>query len=205
MRDFSDLVPDEYYSSHIPTMHQHSFCYIGRENLCLFAEYWEKKARELSKKGNADNLELEDRICNVSEAEECRNKAERLKELAIYSGSKPLLFGQGHYRTGQHITCFISNPSRKLPEELRRADCFVDATVVAVRRHGSQVSYKIRLRKQTDENQQLYTFIPDGVSVVSTEDFHYFRVHPNFFRLYLSIHATTDSEKDKIKSILSAL
>ncbi|MBR5389286.1 hypothetical protein IK146_01880 [Candidatus Saccharibacteria bacterium] len=203
MKDLSDLVPNEYDVSHIPTLHEHSFCYIGYESLSFLADYWENKAAEYSKKGETDNAD--ERIIDVSEAELCRKRADNLKKLMPYAESKPLIFGQKPYEAGQRITCFFESSSKGAPDGLNGPDRFVDATVIKVVQHGSKTSYQIRLRSQASDNLKLHTFTPDKVSAIPTDDFLYLRVHPNFFRMYLNIRATTECERSKIIPILSAL
>ncbi len=204
--DLGYLIPDKYYSDFIPTKNETQFLYIGQESILFLSATWYKLAGDLLARGLAAKS-IDERMDKVSKSQEYREFGDYLQELASRTTSKPLLFQKNPFRTGDRVTCFINKPSAQLRGDLKRANRFLDTIIVGTDRNGSRVIYSVVLRNQKndDEKPQRYKFIPDNISAISTDDFHYFKLHPNFFRLYLNINATNDSERGKIEPILSAL
>lgn len=204
--DLGYLIPPQYYSDSLPTKDEREFRYIGQENILFLSAVWFKRASELLEKGMASS-DIDERMIKVSEAQECQDYGKRLQEIATLASSKPLFFQEDAFRAGDHVTCFISNPSENLRGDLKRRNRFLDTVIMGIERNKEQVLYSVVLcdKKPKEEAPKKYRFVPDHISAIATDDFHYFKLHPNFFRLYLNVRATNALEREKIEPILSAL
>ena len=200
MRDYSDLVPDEFYSEAIPTRSEHDFLYLGAETINFFSLYWRNHSASLIER-SIGNEDWEEYLDLVSEAQECRKRANFLADIAPNAENKPLIFRQNPYLIGQRVTCFVQSPRPDRP------DRFIDSVVLKVQCHGPHdpITYWLKPYRQNVFGADEHRFVADKVSLIQTDDFHYLRTHPNFFRLFLNLRATTEGERQKIEPILSAL
>ncbi len=203
-KDLCYLIPDEYYSASIPTKSEHEFLYIGQESILHLSAVWYKKASDLLAEGIASE-DIVERMFKVSESQEYRQYGDYLRELATRATSKPSIFQKDVFRPGDRVTCFIYNPSTTLRGDLKRSNRFLDAIVIGVNQGDGKTIYSVALRNQKEQSNKRYRFIPDHISAIATDDFHYFKNHPNFFRLCLNVRAKSESEREKIEPILSAL
>ncbi len=184
---------------------EHALLYYGRESLQMLSAIWNFSDTSLSRTGVASDS-VETRLALVSEAQECREKSEYLSNLAIRAESKPQLFRRAPYLVNDRVTCYfdeLPSPARKFARNRH----FVDAVVTRViDGNGKHPSYRLNFRSKNGEISPVqFLLAPDRISVYPRNDFPYFRLHPNFFRLYLELHAQTDLEHEKINRILAAL
>ena len=203
--DLMELIPRKYLTSLTPeAMVEHSLLYLGRESLQMLASIWNHNDTRLSAMGTSSDS-IEARMNFVSEAQICREKGKYLLELAYRAESKPQLFRSTPYMVNERVTCYFD----KLPENARklaRNDHFVDAVITKASGDRDRPTYRLNFRdKNGKTTSSQFLFAPDRISLIPREDFPYFKCHPNFFRLYLAIHATTDHERQKIDRIISAL
>ena len=183
---------------------EHTLLYYGRESLQMLSAVWNYSDTSLSKIGVASGS-VETRLDLVSRAQECREKGEYLSNLAIRAESKPQLFRRAPYLVNERVTCYFDElpaPAKKLARNRH----FVDAVITRVcSGNSSRPTYRLNFCKKGEITPSQFFFTPDHISLYPRNDFPYFHLHPNFFHLYLELHATTDLERAKISRIISAL
>lgn len=205
MRDYSDYVPEEYYSDLLPTGNEHDFLYLGQDNLRYWSKCWLGLANEYGERG-ARSTDVLTRLDLIDQSQRFRKKAKVLEELAVRADSKPLFYFEEPYSIGQHITCYVNGTLKKSSSKPGNHGRFVNTVVSGVDGKSPSYVYLLSIRnRKGDTSQRRFWFRPDKVSVIPTDDFPYLRVHPNYFKLYLNIRATNKSERNKIAQILSSL
>lgn len=180
--------------------------YLGRETLRYFSDCWANLAKEYSEKG-AKATELDRKLTLISYSQEYRAKSIAIDGLASHAKSKPQLFRHEPYALGQRLTWFVTNPPERFPAELTQPNSFVEVAIVGFSEKDSKRHYVVSIRDQCLKNICFERFmIPfDCPFIIPIDDFHYLRVHPNFFRLYLGVRVSTDEQLRIIENVLSAL
>lgn len=204
--DLSYLIPPEFDDLDLPVKSKSDFKFMGQETILFLSACWYKLASDLFDRGLTSET-IDDRMVIVAQAQEFRKYGDELQELAIEAPSKPLLFKNEVFRTGDHVTCFIYRPSDNLRGDLKKPNRFLDTVILRTDQCNEKTIYSVALRNRENKKgvPKRYRFVPDRVSAIATGDFHYLKTHPRFFRLYLSTRARSDAEREKIEPILKAI
>ena len=172
--------------------------YLGRENLQYLARFWKKRMEKFADKrdrakGSSERDDFDE------EVRDCHEKYDYLKKLTVATPSKPLLFEKTIIRIGSKVTCFISETDRYISGSIVKInyDEELETGTFVVRVYDKNVSTKA----------YDYVYTPDGLSLVTTDDFKYYCDNPDYFRFTLRYRARsmTPTESVLIERMLRAL
>lgn len=169
---YEDLIPDSLYDERIPVSGKYDFLYMGRESIAKMRDLWMADA-ELYADCGMSAASIETRMLLVSEAQHCREQAQKLEELMADAESKPSIFRELPTVPMSRVTC-------ALPET---GGVYVNCVLLrTMRDENGKLVYEVKTK-----DGRTVCFCPDSSSVVPTEDWPYLKCHPNFFAFYRSI------------------
>lgn len=193
---YETLIPDELYHACIPTDGKHNFLYIGRKSIAAMRDVWKRNAEAYAKLGEMADV-ITTRMMLMGEAQYSRTRARKLEELMTDADDKPSIFRELPTEPLTRLTC-------ALPET---NGAYVDCVLMsATKNEKGDLVYEVKV---TDKRQRfakitgMIRFRPDLFSVIPTEDWHYLKCHPNFFRLYLGVCANSPCEEKRVEKILA--
>lgn len=190
MANYATLVPAALYKECIPTGGKYDFLYIGRRSVEKLRDCWLADAEGRVERGLMSDS-LDERMALIAEAQYCRGRAKILNDLAMDAENKPSIFRELPTEAGSRITCALPWLNGIY------ADCVL---MRAVKDKDGALVYEVRVidkRPRFKKLTQTICFRPSLVSVIPTEDWHYLKCHPNFFKLYLSVVCANSQYAEK--------